>query len=53
MVQDAERKLAKPLGLKILPSTIVLGADGIETARLTGTGDWSGADRQRLEEKLP
>lgn len=53
MVQDPERKLAKPLGLKVLPATIVLGIDGAEIARLTGMGDWSGADRKQLEEKLP
>lgn len=53
MVQDPERKLAKPLGLKVLPATIVLGADGVETTRLTGMGDWSGADRKHLEEYQP
>ena len=53
MIQDPQRKLAKPLGLKVLPATILLGNDGAETARLTGMGDWDGADRLRLVKALP
>ncbi len=45
---DAKRKLARALGLGAVPVSVVIGADGRETARLIGTGEWEGADGQRL-----
>ena len=48
VVLDPHRTLAKSLGVKVLPTTIVFGADGQERARLTGSGKWAGADKQRL-----
>ena len=48
VVLDPHRTLAKSLGVKVLPTTIVFGADGLERARLTGSGEWVGADKQKL-----
>ena len=53
VVLDPHRTLAKSLGVTVLPTTIVFGADGVERARLTGSGDWAGADRQRLMAAIP
>jgi thiol-disulfide isomerase/thioredoxin len=48
MLIDPNRRLARNLGIKTLPATIIFGPDGRERARLTGTGDWVGADHERL-----
>ena len=52
MVLDPRRTLAKSLGVGLVPTTIIFGADGLERARLTGSGDWSAADGRRLADAL-
>lgn len=49
---DGQRALARAMTVKMLPVTIILGPDGRERARLTGDGDWNGADRQKLQEEI-
>jgi thiol-disulfide isomerase/thioredoxin len=49
---DPERRAAARLQLKAVPTTLVVGADGRERARLTGAGDWAASDRAMLSAEL-
>ncbi len=48
VVLDPHRTLAKSLAVKVLPTTIIFGPDGLERARLVGSGKWGGADKLKL-----
>lgn len=51
---DRDGRTTKAWGARILPATIVLGADGKERIRHVGALDWSGAEaRRRIEALLP
>jgi thiol-disulfide isomerase/thioredoxin len=51
---DRDGRTTKAWGARILPATIVLGADGKERFRHVGALDWSGAEaRRRIEALLP
>ena len=40
-VLDPQRLAAKAMGITTLPTTVVIGCDGSEHTRLTGTGHWA------------
>ena len=46
--QDPKMALSGALGVQVLPTTILYGADGKEIWRYTGDLDWTGADAARL-----
>ena len=46
--QDAEMALSSALGVTILPTTVLYGADGKEIWRYTGDLDWTGAEAAKL-----
>ena len=48
VVLDPRRIAAKALQIGLLPITIIVGCDGVEHARLTGTGHWEKAQDRSL-----
>ncbi len=48
ILMDSQGMAAHALGVTLVPTTIVIGADGRELARLTGAGAWEGHDGLHL-----
>ena len=46
--QDEEMAMSSALGVSILPTTVLYGADGKEIWRYTGDLDWTGAEAAKL-----
>ena len=46
--QDEEMAMSAALGVNILPTTVLYGADGKEIWRYTGDLDWTGAEAEKL-----
>jgi thiol-disulfide isomerase/thioredoxin len=45
---DPEMRLSDALGVQVMPTTILYGADGKEVWRYTGDLDWTGGEAARL-----
>ena len=43
-LRDPSGTIGRAAGLRSLPTTLILGPDGSEIARLAGIADWNGAD---------
>ena len=43
-LRDPSGAIGRAAGLRSLPTTLILGPDGTEVARLTGIADWKGPD---------
>jgi thiol-disulfide isomerase/thioredoxin len=48
---DREMKLPFKVGAPGAPTTIIYGKDGLETARVAGEADWTGAEARALVDK--
>jgi len=51
-VADPRRVAAKALKVNVLPTTVIVGRDGTELARLVGSGDWTGKDLAILKAEV-
>jgi thiol-disulfide isomerase/thioredoxin len=51
--QDSDMAMSSALGVNILPTTILYGADGKEVWRYSGDLDWSGAEAAKLLAEAP
>ncbi len=49
---DDSRDIAETLGVRGLPTTLIVGRDGREAARVEGVADWDGAEVSGVLEKL-
>lgn len=49
---DRERAAGEKLAVPVLPTTLLLGADGRERARFVGAAEWDGPDARRLLDAL-
>ena len=47
-LRDPEGRLGRALAVLGLPTTVILGPDGREAARLVGIADWNGAEARAL-----
>lgn len=49
---DRDRAAGEKLAIPVLPTTLLIGADGRERARFIGAADWDGPDATRLLDAL-